>query len=350
MDGTTPNLKPLTEISYCEPFDPKSEQRSPFNLLWEILSINAGVAFSKRRHGPPNSDGDVETLHGVDMTHHFIDAPADGATIEWHYVEAGEPRSDRPTLVFLHGMPESWFMWTHQMAAFAPDWHCIAPDLRGYGQSSKAPGDYRQEGVGDQVYDFLKTIGVEKAVIITHDRGTVIADYMIANHPDIAAGYIRGEQHLVHFHPSLAPQEMFFLDPVQSRKLAQTWLAIPNTYHLLTDRRISLADRVRAWREWDDPAIAYTTLRYFYSSSFEKEWRDRRERLIEKWLCPILILQGEHDGRQPKKNYVGIEPYFHDAEVRFVDAGHVYVTENPSGTTEAMADFLERKILGRAAV
>ena len=63
----------------------------------------------------------------------------------------------------------------------------------------------------------------------------------------MAAGYIRGEQHLVHFHPSLAPQEQFFLDPKQSKKLGWTWLSIPTTYVTLTERTVALKDRVRAW-------------------------------------------------------------------------------------------------------
>ncbi len=337
-------LPPLESLDFRQPPSNPEPPINPFKLIGEVAKVNVASWFAKDRS--TNQDGEKETIHGVTFTHRFVEAPADGATITWHYVEVGIARKDRPTLVFLHGMPESWYMWNHQMAAFSKDWHCIAPDLRGYGQSDKRSGDYRQEGVADQLRDLLKEIGIERAVFITHDRGTVIADYLIANHPDVAAGYIRGEQHLVHFHPSLAPQEQMFLDPKASRKLGWTWLAIPMTYVMLTKKNISLEDKVRALQEWKNPEIASTVLRYFYSSSFVKEWRDRRTRLISNWRCPVLILQGEQDDRQPKENYLGIEGYFHDAEVRFVDAGHFYVTENPNGTTEAMRDFLARKILG----
>ena len=335
-------LPPLEEIEFQAPRDPSEPSKGLHRLLWNILRVNWAVWRSPPRRDA--EDGEVEILHDTEMTHRFVSAPADGDTIVWHYVEAGKARSGQPSLVFLHGMPESWYMWHHQIAAFAPDWHCIAPDLRGYGQSDKSPGDYRQEGVADQMHDLLAQIGVEKAVFITHDRGSVIADYLIANYPEMAAGYVRGEQHLVHFNPCLAPQEKFFLDPKQSRKLAWAWLVIPFTFVAQTHHPIPLADQVRARKEFSYPGIAHAVLRYFYSSSFVKEWRDRRHRLIKAWKCPILVLQGEHDTRQPKANYLGIEGYFEDMSVEFIDGGHFYVTENPTATTQAIERFLHSRI------
>ena len=79
--------------------------------------------------------------------HHFVEAPADYTLITWHYVEAGHGEP----IVFLHGIPDSWYQWHHQMAALAKTHRCIAVDLKGYGQSDKSPGDYRHEGVAEQM-------------------------------------------------------------------------------------------------------------------------------------------------------------------------------------------------------
>ncbi len=52
-----------------------------------------------------------------------------------HYIECGP--ADGPLMIFLHGWPSIGLMWRAQMDAFAADgWHCVAPDLRGYGGSS----------------------------------------------------------------------------------------------------------------------------------------------------------------------------------------------------------------------
>lgn len=91
-------------------------------------------------------------------------------------------------------------------------YRCIGVDLKGYGQSEKGPGDYRHEGVSEQLYDLLKLIRLENFNLITHDRGTVQADFMVAKHPESVIRYGRGEQHLYHFNPQLAPQGEIFMN------------------------------------------------------------------------------------------------------------------------------------------
>ena len=66
------------------------------------------------------------------------------------------------------------------MVAFAKTHRCIAVDLKGYGQSEKHAGDYRHEGAADELYAMLQQIGVTKFNIVSHDRGTVQADFITA--------------------------------------------------------------------------------------------------------------------------------------------------------------------------
>jgi hypothetical protein len=148
-----------------------------------------------------DQEGDTEVIDGVTFTHHFVTAPGDAEYLTWHYVEAG---SGEP-IVFLHGIPDSWYQWHPQMAALASTHRCIAVDLKGYGQSDKRPGDYRHEGVSEQLFAMLRKIGLTRFNVVTHDRGTVQADFIAANHPDSILRYGRGEQHLYNFHPDLAP-------------------------------------------------------------------------------------------------------------------------------------------------
>lgn len=343
MERVNSAAAPAGKLEFFTPLRAPKSRAGLFGIPLNVMRVALAGLFTKAPAAPV--DGQVETLDGVAMTHRFVRSPGDGDLITWHYVEAGAPKADRPTLVFLHGVPESWYMWHHQIAAFAPDWHCIAPDLKGYGLSEKGPGDYRQEGVGDQLHAMLRQIGVERAVFITHDRGTVISDYLIANHPEMAVAYVRGEQHLVNFHPSFAPQEQIFLDPKRSHVMSKAWLIVPMAYAHLARRGVPTKELLRTKWEFSYPGIGPAVLRYFNSSSFIKEWRDRRTRLIQQWRCPVLVLQGQYDELQNPANYKGIEPHFHDVEVKFVDAGHFYVLENPSETTEMIRDFLKRRVL-----
>ncbi|MGE5596563.1 MAG: alpha/beta fold hydrolase, partial [Hyphomicrobiales bacterium] len=49
--------------------------------------------------------------------------------IRMHYVESGQGDN---VVLFLHGFPESWYSWRHQLERFAPNYRVVAPDQRGY--------------------------------------------------------------------------------------------------------------------------------------------------------------------------------------------------------------------------
>ena len=64
----------------------------------------------------------------TDITHRFIETNG----IRMHVAEAGQG----PLVLLLHGFPESWYSWRHQLAALAQaGYHAVAPDQRGYGQT-----------------------------------------------------------------------------------------------------------------------------------------------------------------------------------------------------------------------
>jgi alpha/beta hydrolase fold len=167
------------------------------------------AAFADQRAPAANHDAEVELVGDAELVHRFVDAPGDSETVRWHFVEAGtgEP------MLFLHGLPDSWWMWHHQLAALASSHRVIAVDLKGYGQSDKKTGDYRAAGVAEQLLALMDALDLDECNIVAHDRGAVIADHLGANHPKRVLRYIRGEQHLWHFHPDLAPQERLFTDP-----------------------------------------------------------------------------------------------------------------------------------------
>jgi pimeloyl-ACP methyl ester carboxylesterase len=115
--------------------------------------------FGSIRPRDADKEGDTEALSGVTFTHHLVDSPGDYETVRYHYIES-EPVSGE-TIVFRHGIPDSWFQWFHQMADFAKSgYHCVAVDLKSYGQSEKKPGDYRHEGVAEELYVMMKQIGL----------------------------------------------------------------------------------------------------------------------------------------------------------------------------------------------
>lgn len=94
--------------------------------------------------------------------------------INVHIAEAGEG----PFVLLLHGFPESWYSWRHQLPALADaGYHAVAPDIRGYGQSD-APDEieaYSMKELTADAIGILDALDVETAVVIGHDWGAPMA-------------------------------------------------------------------------------------------------------------------------------------------------------------------------------
>jgi len=85
--------------------------------------------------------------------------------------------SGRP-VVLLHGFPDSWRLWRHQIRLLAAAGHrVIAPDLRGFGRSSRPSdvADYRTNVLVGDLTGLLDSTGVERAAVVGHDWGAVLA-------------------------------------------------------------------------------------------------------------------------------------------------------------------------------
>jgi pimeloyl-ACP methyl ester carboxylesterase len=286
-----------------------------------------------------DKEGDTEVLDSVTFTHHFVTTPGDHDKISWHYAEAG---SGEP-IIFLHGIPDSWYQWHHQMATLSKTHRCIGVDLKGYGQSEKAPGDYRHEGAGEQLFTMLQQIGLEKFNLVTHDRGTVQADFIVANHPESVLRYARGEQHLFHFNPVLAPQGDIFMNAPWTGIMEDPKHFVLWVYTWITERPIPDHEMARVVQEFSYPGIVRAVPRYFNSSSFRAEWLARRNRLLEAWKCPVLLMQGYGSKTQPREFYENAREYIPNAKdvaVRYLPGGHFWTLESPQETTEAIRHML----------
>lgn len=304
-------------------------------------------AVAKYSHVQPrgaDKDGDTEVLDGVMFTHHVVFGPGDGEVVQWHYVETGPQGAE--IVVFLHGIPDSWYQWHHQMAALSQAHRCIAVDLKGYGQSGKGPGDYRHEGAGEQLFDMLLQEGVKSFNLVTHDRGTVQGDFIVANHSDSILRYARGEQHLYHFNPALAPQGDIFMDAPYTGVMSNPVQFVMWVYTFVGGKNpMPKAEMERTIQEFSYPGITKAIPRYFNSSSFRQEWLQRRERLLTAWECPVLILQGQESKSQPHEFYEDAPSYIPNspsASVEFIPGGHFWTMESPEDSTDAIKRFLAR--------
>jgi pimeloyl-ACP methyl ester carboxylesterase len=104
--------------------------------------------------------------------------------VRLHCVESGSG----PLVVLLHGFPEFWYSWRHQIPALArAGFHVVAPDLRGYNDSDR-PADvssYRVSSLVEDIAGLIEDAGAGRAYLVGHDWGGVIAWRVAALRPGL---------------------------------------------------------------------------------------------------------------------------------------------------------------------
>jgi len=152
--------------------------------------------------------------------------------VRLHYVEAGSG----PVVVLLHGFPEFWYGWRHQIAPLAAaGYRVIAPDMRGYNQSEKPPGvhAYAVETLVKDVVALIAHCGVTRATVVGHDWGGVVAWEVAMRRPDVVEKLIVLN----------APHPAAFLRELRTpTQLARSWYAFAFQVPVLPELLIALGD------------------------------------------------------------------------------------------------------------
>ncbi|MEU5324470.1 alpha/beta hydrolase [Streptomyces sp. NPDC021056] len=116
----------------------------------------------------------------AELGHRTVAGPAG----RLHLVEQGTG----PLVLLVHGFPESWYSWRHQLPALAATgYRAVAIDVRGYGRSSKpeATDAYRLLDLVEDNVAVVRALGEENAVVIGHDWGSNIAAASALLHPEV---------------------------------------------------------------------------------------------------------------------------------------------------------------------
>lgn len=98
---------------------------------------------------------------------------ADSDGVKIHYASVGEG----PLVVMIHGFPDFWYSWRHQMEGLKDDYQVVAIDQRGYNLSDKPEGEenYNMRYLVSDVAAVIRHLGQEKAIIVGHDWGGIVS-------------------------------------------------------------------------------------------------------------------------------------------------------------------------------
>jgi pimeloyl-ACP methyl ester carboxylesterase len=184
---------------------------------------------------------DTSVLLDGPWTHRFV--TANGS--RFHVVEAGTG----PLVLFLHGFPEFWWAWHHQLTMVAEaGLRAVAMDLRGYGASDKPPRGYDGYTMAGDVAGLIRALGERSAVLVGTGYGGMMAWTTAAFHPRLVRRLVVTSA----AHP-LRLRAAMFADPRGQLAAAGPVLRwqLPRYEHVLTRNDGALVEEYL--RRWGGP-------------------------------------------------------------------------------------------------
>ena len=285
------------------------------------------------------------TIQGV-WTHDLISTNG----INLHYVTQGEG----PLMLMLHGFPEFWYSWRHQIPEFARDYKVVALDLRGYNDSDK-PQDadaYVMEELIRDIEGVIKGLGYESCVLVAHDWGGAIAWSFAYAYPQMVERLIvLNIPHPAKFEAGIrTPQQLlrsWYIFFFQLPGLPE-WLLQANDYGAIASAFTNTAVDKTAFSEADLEAYksaaakpgALTAMINYYRNIFRSIFNNP-ERQWQRLEVPTLMIWGESDTALGKELTYDTDAYVKNLQIKYIpNCSHWVQQEQPQLVNQYMREFL----------
>jgi len=121
--------------------------------------------------------------------HEYVNLNGPGG-LKMHYVEKGD--KEKPLMLFLHGFPEFWYSWRHQIKHHSKHCWCVAPDMRGYGDTDKPEGvsQYSLDHLTEDIKHLIHALNRSKCILVGHDWGGAVGYAFCHRYPDMVDAFI----------------------------------------------------------------------------------------------------------------------------------------------------------------
>jgi epoxide hydrolase 4 len=273
----------------------------------------------------------------MDLTHHRVSVNG----IELHYVEAGTG----PLVVLVHGFPEFWYSWRHQIPALVnAGLRVVAPDLRGYNESSKPKRveDYRLAAAATDIAALIDHLG-PPCVLVGHDWGASISWLVAMMRPELLTklavisiphpGALLREIRRSSRQKMKLVYQLFFQPPVIPEIL------MPMVMPLMLRRmgRFTPDDIAELRRSWRDFAARRGMANYYRAI---RKFRGELRRYTSRVDLPTLLIWGEREPVVTREATENLDEWVPNLRVvRIAGAGHFVQTDEPELVSELLIEF-----------
>lgn len=263
-------------------------------------------------------------------------------------------------ILCLHGFPESGVSWRHQLEPLAQAGYRVwAPDLRGYGGSSRPTGGeaYSIESLLNDVSGLLDAAGAQRAILIGHDWGGIIAWYYAMRHPNrVEALVILNAPHPACFEREIRHwrqlRRSWYMGVFQLPWLPEMALSAGHgTIIGLIFKRMAKdipEEFVRLYRQQACEPGALTGMVNYYRAVLRGRGGLRQRRLgYPKIDVPTLVIWGLQDQALGARNLDGLSNFVEDLTlVTLADAGHFVHEDEPDRVANELVTWLQLRVSG----
>ncbi|CAD5165085.1 unnamed protein product [Musa acuminata subsp. malaccensis] len=302
--------------------------------------------------------------------------------INMHVAEKGEG----PTVLLLHGFPELWYTWRHQMHGLAAcGFRAVAPDLRGFGDTDAPPAAaaYSILHIVGDLIALLDSLGQDKVFVVGHDWGSMVAWNLSMFRPDKVNAMVNLSQAFTPRNPTRKSLEYLrtvfgddyymcrFQEPgkieAEFARLGTAWVLKkfltyrnPGPLYITEDQGWGSSDSKILLPSWlSEVDINYYTSKYekagftgglnYYRSldlnwELTAPWTGARIKVPAKFIVGDLDLTYHSPGAQDFIHKGGLKNYVPllDEVVVMKEVGHFINEEKPTEITENICDFITK--------
>jgi epoxide hydrolase 4 len=252
----------------------------------------------------------------------------------------------------LHGFPECWYSWRHQIIEFAHEYKVVAVDLRGYNESDKPKerSTYRLSVLVEDIKGVIEALGYERCILVGHDWGGAIAwafaqayperlDRLIVLNMPHPAKFSQGLRTL----PQISRSWYIFLFQLP---FIPEWILRRDNYKVLVEILTRTAinpdtfppEVIEVYRQVAAKPGAITAMLNYYRNLVQSGFLQRNGGIIQ---TPTLMIWGEDDIALGKELTVGTQAYVKNLQIRYIsNCSHWVQQEQPQLVNQYMREWL----------
>ena len=281
------------------------------------------------------------TAGAADIEDRVTHGYADSNGVKIHYAKMGSG----PLIVMIHGFPDYWYTWRHQMEGLADHFTVVAMDQRGYNLSDKPAGveNYDVRLLVGDVIAVIRHLGQPKAIVVGHDWGGVVAWQVAMNVPQMVDRLI-----ILNLpHPRGLSRELAH-NPEQQKNSAYA-----RRFQEVGAEKTLTAEGLASWVRDPDAKKKYIeafgrsdfgAMLNYYKRNYPREPYTEDTSPVKKIQMPVLMFHGLKDTALLSGALNGTWDWMEQdlTLVTVPDAGHFVQADAPELVTKSMRAWLLR--------